>query len=136
MEVLRKICVRHHFLVCLEDGKKLKMLKRHLMARYQMTPGDYRQKWNLPADYPMVAPNYAEHRRELAKSVGFQEETAVNRNLFLTSCMEVGRQLVCVTLPGFDRICATQTEFACESAGLISGPRMRPPATQMTLCAI
>ncbi|MBJ7378798.1 MucR family transcriptional regulator, partial [Sphingobium sp.] len=56
--------------ICLEDGKKLKMLKRHLMTHYQMTPDDYRAKWGLPADYPMVAPNYAEQRRNLAKKIG------------------------------------------------------------------
>ncbi len=58
------------YIVCLEDGKKLKMLKRHLMTHYQMTPEDYRAKWGLPADYPMVAPNYAEQRRSLAKKIG------------------------------------------------------------------
>ena len=52
--------IKPDYIVCLEDGKKLKMLKRHLMTHYQMTPADYRSKWNLPADYPMVAPNYAE----------------------------------------------------------------------------
>src|SRR5215210_5245346 len=57
-------------IVCLEDGKKLKMLKRHLSTRYGLTPDEYRQKWGLPADYPMVAPNYAEQRRALAKSIG------------------------------------------------------------------
>lgn len=57
-------------IICLEDGKKLKMLKRHLMTHYQMTPEDYRAKWGLPADYPMVAPNYAEQRRTLAKKIG------------------------------------------------------------------
>ena len=62
--------VKPDFIVCLEDGKKLKMLKRHLMTHYNMTPDQYRQKWNLPADYPMVAPNYAEQRRTLAKSIG------------------------------------------------------------------
>ena len=62
--------VKPDYLVCLEDGKKLKMLKRHLMTHYQMTPEDYRAKWNLPADYPMVAPNYAEQRRNLAKKIG------------------------------------------------------------------
>ena len=62
--------VKPDYIVCLEDGKKLKMLKRHLMTHYQMTPDDYRAKWNLPADYPMVAPNYAEQRRTLAKSIG------------------------------------------------------------------
>jgi predicted transcriptional regulator len=58
------------YIVCLEDGKKLKMLKRHLMTHYQMTPDEYRQKWGLNADYPMVAPNYAEQRRTLAKKIG------------------------------------------------------------------
>jgi predicted transcriptional regulator len=62
--------IKPDFIVCLEDGKKLKMLKRHLMTHYQMTPDDYRKKWGLAADYPMVAPNYAEQRRMLAKSIG------------------------------------------------------------------
>jgi predicted transcriptional regulator len=62
--------IKPDFIICLEDGKKLKMLKRHLMTRYGMTPDDYRAKWGLPADYPMVAPNYAEQRRTLAKSIG------------------------------------------------------------------
>ena len=62
--------IKPDYIVCLEDGKKLKMLKRHLMTHYNMTPDQYRQKWNLPADYPMVAPNYAEQRRTLAKSIG------------------------------------------------------------------
>jgi predicted transcriptional regulator len=62
--------VKPDYIVCLEDGKKLKMLKRHLMTHYQMTPDQYRQKWGLNADYPMVAPNYAEQRRALAKKIG------------------------------------------------------------------
>ena len=62
--------VKPDYIVCLEDGKKLKMLKRHLMTHYNMTPEQYRTRWNLPADYPMVAPNYAEKRRELAKKIG------------------------------------------------------------------
>ena len=62
--------IKPDYIVCLEDGKKLKMLKRHLMTHYQMTPEQYRQKWGLAADYPMVAPNYAEQRRTLAKSIG------------------------------------------------------------------
>ena len=57
-------------LVCLEDGKKLKMLKRYLQVRHAMTPQQYREKWGLPADYPMVAPNYASHRSSLAKQIG------------------------------------------------------------------
>jgi predicted transcriptional regulator len=62
--------VKPDYIVCLDDGKKLKMLKRHLMTHYGMTPDDYRAKWGLPADYPMVAPAYAEQRRELAKAIG------------------------------------------------------------------
>jgi predicted transcriptional regulator len=62
--------VKPDYIICLEDGKKLKMLKRHLMAHYNMTPDQYRDRWNLPADYPMVAPNYANQRRALAKKIG------------------------------------------------------------------
>ena len=62
--------VTPEYLVCLEDGKKLKMLKRHLRTNYNMTPEDYRTKWNLPPDYPMVAPNYARQRSEFAKKIG------------------------------------------------------------------
>ena len=62
--------VKPDYIVCLEDGKKLKMLKRHLMTHYNLTPDQYRQKWGLNADYPMVAPNYAEQRRVLAKKIG------------------------------------------------------------------
>ncbi len=62
--------IKPDYIVCLEDGKKLKMLKRHLMTHYGMTPDDYRAKWGLAADYPMVAPNYAEQRRVLAKQIG------------------------------------------------------------------
>ncbi|MSP20837.1 MAG: MucR family transcriptional regulator [Alphaproteobacteria bacterium] len=58
------------FIVCLEDGKKLKMLKRHLKTRYNLTPDEYRERWGLPADYPMVAPNYAAQRSDLAKKIG------------------------------------------------------------------
>jgi predicted transcriptional regulator len=57
-------------IVCLEDGKKLKMLKRHLKTAYNMTPEQYRERWGLPPDYPMVAPNYARHRSSLAKKIG------------------------------------------------------------------
>ena len=62
--------IKPDYIVCLEDGKKQKMLKRHLMTNHGMTPDEYRQKWGLAADYPMVAPNYAEQRRTLAKSIG------------------------------------------------------------------
>lgn len=58
------------YIICLEDGKKLKMLKRHLKTAYNMTPEEYRARWNLPAEYPMVAPNYAERRSGLAKKIG------------------------------------------------------------------
>ena len=58
------------YLICLEDGEKLKMLKRHLRSTYNMTPDEYRAKWGLAADYPMVAPNYAEQRSEFAKKIG------------------------------------------------------------------
>ncbi|MEI9993470.1 MAG: MucR family transcriptional regulator [Rhizomicrobium sp.] len=58
------------FLICLEDGKKLKMLKRYLRSRYSLTPDQYRTKWGLPADYPMVASNYAARRSEFAKKIG------------------------------------------------------------------
>jgi len=58
------------YLVCLEDGKKMKMLKRHLQTSYGMTPEQYREKWGLGSDYPMVAPNYAKHRSSLAKKIG------------------------------------------------------------------
>jgi len=62
--------VTPEYLICLEDGKKLKMLKRHLNTAFGMTPEEYRERWGLPADYPMVAPNYAEQRRVLAKQIG------------------------------------------------------------------
>ena len=65
-----KKSVSPDYLICLEDGKKLKMLKRHLKTRYNMTPEEYRERWGLPADYPMVAPNYAQQRSELAKKIG------------------------------------------------------------------
>lgn len=62
--------IKPDYIVCLEDGKKLKMLRRHLMTHYGLTPDDYRAKWGLPKDYPMVAPDYAERRRVLAKAIG------------------------------------------------------------------
>lgn len=65
-----KKSIMPEYLVCLEDGKKLKMLKRHLKTSYNMTPEEYRERWGLPADYPMVAPNYASQRRDLAKKIG------------------------------------------------------------------
>jgi predicted transcriptional regulator len=65
-----KKSVTDDYIICLEDGKKLKMLKRHLMTAYGMTPEEYRAKWGLRPDYPMVAPNYALKRQELAKKIG------------------------------------------------------------------
>lgn len=62
--------VTDEYLICLEDGKKLKMLKRHLRSTYNMSPDDYRTKWNLPLDYPMVAPDYAKQRSAFAKQIG------------------------------------------------------------------
>jgi predicted transcriptional regulator len=65
-----KKSVQPDYIVCLEDGKKLKMLKRHLKTAYNMTPEAYRERWGLPSDYPMVAPNYARQRSQLAKEIG------------------------------------------------------------------
>ena len=66
---IRKSITPDH-IICLEDGKKLKMLKRHLKSAYDLTPDQYRERWGLAPDYPMVAPNYAEQRRDLAKKIG------------------------------------------------------------------
>lgn len=63
------------YIICLEDGKKLKMLKRYLRSHYDMTPDEYRAKWGLPADYPMVAPSYAVKRSEFAKKIGLGTKT-------------------------------------------------------------
>ena len=71
--------IKPDYIVCLEDGKKLKMLKRHLMTHYNLTPDQYRARWNLPADYPMVAPNYAERRRELAVKIGLGRKPGQKR---------------------------------------------------------
>ncbi len=71
--------IKPDYIVCLEDGKKLKMLKRHLMTHYGMTPDDYRAKWGLPKDYPMVAPNYAEQRRTLAVKIGLGRKPGARR---------------------------------------------------------
>lgn len=62
--------IQPDYIVCLEDGRRLKMLKRHLKTAYNMTPDQYRERWNLPAEYPMVAPNYAKRRSNLAKDIG------------------------------------------------------------------
>lgn len=65
-----KKSIQPDYIVCLEDGKKLKMLKRHLKTAYNMTPEEYRERWGLAPDYPMVAPNYAKQRSKLAKEIG------------------------------------------------------------------
>jgi predicted transcriptional regulator len=67
--------VNPEYLVCLEDGKRLKMLKRHLRTTYNLTPDEYRARWGLPPDYPMVAPHYAAQRSEFAKKIGLGRET-------------------------------------------------------------
>ena len=69
-----KKSVTPDFIICLEDGKKFKSLKRHLRTQYNMTPEQYREKWGLPADYPMVAPNYAKARSQLAKEMGLGQQ--------------------------------------------------------------
>ena len=69
-----KKSVTPEYIVCLEDGKKFKSLKRHLRTQYNMTPEQYRDKWNLPGDYPMVAPNYAAARSQLAKQMGLGQQ--------------------------------------------------------------
>ena len=74
-----KKSVYPEYIVCLEDGKKLKMLKRHLKTAYNMTPEQYRDRWGLPPDYPMVAPNYARHRSSLAKKIGLGTKARVER---------------------------------------------------------
>jgi len=68
------------FLICLEDGKCLKLLKRHLRDTYDMTPDQYRKRWNLPADYPMVAPNYAIRRQDIARAIGLSRYPKSKRN--------------------------------------------------------
>ncbi|MBV8564088.1 MAG: MucR family transcriptional regulator [Methylobacteriaceae bacterium] len=72
--VAPKRSVTNEFIVCLEDGKKFKSLKRHLRTQYNMSPEQYREKWDLPADYPMVAPNYAKARSALAKQMGLGQQ--------------------------------------------------------------
>ncbi len=75
-----KQSVKPDYIVCLDDGKKLKMLKRHLRTAYNMTPDDYRKRWGLPYDYPMVAPNYAKQRSALAKKIGLGRKPGTKVN--------------------------------------------------------
>jgi len=77
--VVRKGPVTPEFLVCLEDGRKFKSLKRHLRAKYDMSPEQYRAKWGLPADYPMVAPTYAAQRSAFAKKIGLGRKPGARR---------------------------------------------------------
>ena len=72
-----KKSVTPDYLICLEDGKKLKMLKRHLRTNYGMTPDEYKAKWGLPADYPIVAPTYASQRSEFAKKIGLGRKSKI-----------------------------------------------------------
>ena len=87
--------IKPDYIVCLEDGKKLKMLKRYLRTNYDMTPEEYRARWNLPSDYPMVAPNYAEKRRDLAKNFDkimrekMNQEMAHNKTLTEREALEL-----------------------------------------------
>lgn len=74
-----KKSVMPDYIVCLEDGKQMKMLKRHLKTAYDMTPEEYRTRWGLPADYPMVAPNYSKRRSEFAKTIGLGRGAGANR---------------------------------------------------------
>ena len=71
--------IQDDYLICLEDGKRLKMLKRYLKTNYNMTPEEYRDRWNLPNDYPMVAPNYAKERSKLAKQIGLGHHSSARR---------------------------------------------------------
>jgi len=75
-----KRSVTPNYIICLEDGKKLKMLKRYLRSRYGLSPEDYRAKWHLPADYPMVAPNYAAQRSEFAKKIGLGRSSSATKS--------------------------------------------------------
>jgi len=74
-----KRSVTDDYLICLEDGRRFKSLKRHLITHYDLTPEQYREKWNLSADYPMVAPNYAKERARLAKNMGFGRKINAGR---------------------------------------------------------
>ena len=79
------------YLICLEDGKKLKMLKRHLSSAYGMTPAAYREKWGLPETYPMVAPNYSERRSTLAKKFGLGNKSEAFDDAYTTISKRTGR---------------------------------------------
>ena len=91
--------VKPDYLVCLEDGKKLKMLRRYLGTQYNMTPDEYRAKWNLPDDYPMVAPNYAARRSELAKQIGLGGKRAASTEEAADAEMPKGRRKLGIAAP-------------------------------------
>lgn len=80
-----KKSIQHDYLICLEDGKKFKSLKRHLEAHHNMTPDEYRAKWNLPDDYPMIAPGYSETRSRLAKEMGLGTTAGSRRGPYTKS---------------------------------------------------
>jgi predicted transcriptional regulator len=86
-----KKSIHPDYIVCLEDGKKFKSLKRHLRTKYDLSPEDYRAKWGLPADYPMVAPNYAAARSELAKSMGLGQQR--RKTLAASEPVKKGRKM-------------------------------------------
>jgi predicted transcriptional regulator len=91
--------IKPDYLVCLEDGKKLTMLKRYLRTTYGLSPDDYRAKWGLPRDYPMVAPNYAEKRRALAHSIGLGRKVANTANAVETAVTGVVDSVLAVAEP-------------------------------------
>jgi predicted transcriptional regulator len=86
--------VKPDYLVCLEDGKKLKMLKRHLQTAYNMTPDDYRKKWGLESDYPMTAPAYAEVRSGLAKKIGLGKKTVTTKKTVAKAAKKTPKKAV------------------------------------------
>ena len=106
--------IKPDYIVCLEDGKRLKMLKRHLMTHYQMTPDQYRQKWGLNSDYPMVAPNYAEQRRTLAKAMPTSQRASAHSRR---------------ARPQAGALFAASANFSAASAGRRSASKTRPHHT-------
>lgn len=91
--------VKSDHLVCLEDGKKLKMLKRHLMTHYNLTPAEYRARWNLPSDYPMIAPEYAARRKELAVKIGLGRKPGEKKAAPAAKSTPVSKPAVAATKP-------------------------------------
>ena len=112
--------VKPDYIVCLEDGKKLKMLKRYLRTNYDMSPDEYRRKWGLPSDYPMVAPNYAEKRRTLAHSIGLGRKSALAE----APTPEPAAESVAQTVPSG----ATATSLSCSASATSWRATRRPVA--------